>query len=176
MKCDKCDNPAVVHEVMVRNGVKREIHLCAKHAQDAGIELPGNPPINQVLTQFVLSKSAKASGAKTATRTCTSCGMSLADFRQHGVLGCPECYVAFGDQLSPLIERAQNGGTHHCGRTPRRCGGTIDRQLQLRRLMKELDDAVASEQYERAAELRDRLTALESTEVAEAGDRGERSE
>ena len=46
MKCDKCDNPAVVHEVMVRNGVKREIHLCAKHAQDAGIELPTNKYIN----------------------------------------------------------------------------------------------------------------------------------
>jgi len=47
------------------------------------------------------------------------------------------------------------------GKTPRRAGGSIDRQRLIQRLAKELDSAVAAEQYERAAELRDRLQSLE---------------
>ena len=43
------------------------------------------------------------------------------------MLGCPDCYEAFADQLGPMIERAQNGGTSHAGTCPRRGGASIDR-------------------------------------------------
>jgi protein arginine kinase activator len=88
--------------------------------------------------------------------------MSFAEFRQKGVVGCPDCYDAFDRQLAPMIERAQNGATSHCGKCPARGGASIDRQLQIQRLVKELEDAVAAEQYERAAELRDRLREMET--------------
>ena len=71
------------------------------------------------------------------------------------MLGCPDCYETFERQLTPMIERAQNGGTSHAGKCPRRVGVSLDRQLQIQRLIKEMEDAVAAEQYERAAELRD---------------------
>jgi protein arginine kinase activator len=78
------------------------------------------------------------------------------------------CYTAFENELSPLIERAQNGGTHHAGKTPQRAGTSIDRQLLIQRLVKELDHAVAAEQYERAAKLRDRLSSLDVNTRASA--------
>ena len=172
MKCDLCNKPAVVHEVTVRSGIKKEVHLCETHAQEAGIMPPGQQPINQLLTQFVISQSLKAGSAapgtpgtpavvKPANKTCSGCGMSFAQFRQHGRVGCAECYRTFEDELGPLIERAQNGGTHHQGKAPRRAGSTIDRQLLIQKLLKELDHAVAAEQYERAAKLRDRLTSMD---------------
>jgi len=174
MKCDLCNKPAVVHEVTVRSGIKKEVHLCETHAQEAGIMPPGQQPINQLLTQFVISQNLKgggSGGAKGATpgtpavvkpvnKTCGACGMSFAQFRQHGRVGCAECYRAFEDELGPLIERAQNGGTHHQGKTPQRAGSSIDRQLLIQKLLKELDHAVAAEQYERAAKLRDRLSSM----------------
>jgi protein arginine kinase activator len=159
MKCDHCNKPAVVHEVTVRNGVKKEIHLCEHHARESGIAMPGPQPINQLLTQFVISQSSRP--AKTVAKTCSGCGLSYAQFRQSGRVGCAECYAAFESELAPLIERAQNGGTHHTGKTPQRAGVSLDRQLMIQRLVKELDRAVASEQYEKAAKLRDRLTSMD---------------
>lgn len=167
MKCDFCDKPAVVHEVTVKNGVKKEIHLCEAHAKEAGVAIPTHQPINQLLTQFVMSHSAKAGAA--AKRKCASCGISFGQFRQSGTLGCPDCYEAFEKQLAPLIERAQNGATHHRGKSPRRAGSSIDRPHLIRQLTKELDQAVAAEQYERAAKLRDRLRSLDTELSASAG-------
>ena len=63
MKCDLCENPAVVHEVTVKNGVKKEVHLCQEHAEAAGVAMPTQQPINQLLTHFVMS------GPRTERRT-----------------------------------------------------------------------------------------------------------
>jgi protein arginine kinase activator len=160
MKCDLCNKPAVVHEVTVRSGIKKEVHLCESHAREAGITMPGQQPINQLLTQFVIAQSGNKP-ARATTKSCTGCGLTFAQFRQTGRVGCAMCYTAFEAELSPLIERAQNGGTHHGGKTPQRAGISIDRQMLIQRLVKELDHAVAAEQYERAAKLRDRLSSLD---------------
>jgi protein arginine kinase activator len=170
IKCDLCSKPAVVHEVTVKGGVKKEIHLCKDHAEDAGIAMPVPQPINQLLTQFVIAPSSARKKAKAVKKACGSCGLSFARFRQKGVVGCPACYEMFERHLGPLIERAQNGAANHTGKAPRRAGATIDRQLQIRQLIRDLDDAVAAEQYERAATLRDRLTSLKG-EAAQSCER-----
>ena len=168
MKCDLCDNPAVVHEVTVKNGVKKEVHLCQEHAEEAGVAMPTQQPINQLLTHFVMSHSRKERSS--AQRSCPTCGITFGQFRQSGTLGCPDCYEAFEKQLAPLIERAQNGATHHRGKTPRRAGVSIDRTHLIRQLTKELDQAVAAEQYERAAKLRDRLRNMDKKMSTQAGE------
>ncbi len=158
MKCDLCSKPAVVHEVTVKGGVKKEIHLCEEHARKSGISMPHPQPLNQLLTQFVISQSG--SRVQAVKTTCPTCDLSFAQFRQKGLVGCPDCYEVFEKYLVPLIERAQNGAVHHVGKTPRRSGASIDRQLQIQHLLRELDNAVAAEQYERAADLRDQLELL----------------
>jgi protein arginine kinase activator len=169
MKCDMCNKPAVVHEVTVRNGIKKEMHLCETHAAECGVAMPGQQPITQILTQFVVSSSRTTKKAA-VKKSCPTCGMSFAQFRRVGVLGCPDCYNEFESELSPLVERAQNGGGHHTGKAPKRAGKCIDRQRQIQQVLRELDKAVAAEQYERAAELRDRLKALEVTFPARTSD------
>ena len=91
---------------------------------------------------------------------CENCGMTHAEFRRHGILGCPGCYQAFEKQLEPLISRAQGGATHHSGHVPDRHSGHLDRQLQRSRLLKQLNEAIATEQYERAAKIRDSIHGL----------------
>jgi len=174
-KCDHCDQPAVVHEVTVKNGVKSEVHLCHEHALEAGVAMPTHQPINQLLTQFVISQSGKGKPkpkpkTRAKRKTCRNCGLTFAKFRQSGTLGCPDCYTAFEEHLAPLIERAQNGATNHRGKMPVRAGASVDRQLLVQQLVKELDQAVSAEQYERAAQLRDRLRNLtpETAETPEA--------
>ena len=69
-------------------------------------------------------------------------------------------------QLGTVIERAQAGAVHHVGRAPRRLEGLADRAAMRSKLLQELDAAVAAEQYERAASLRDRLQSLGGEEPA----------
>ncbi len=173
-KCDHCDEPAVVHEVTLKNGIKTEIHLCQEHAQEAGVSMPTHQPINQLLTQFVISHSSKARAK--SKKACPGCGMTFGRFRQSGALGCADCYETFEEQLTPLIERAQNGATHHRGKTPHRAGSSVDRQLLITQLVKELDQAVGAEQYERAAQLRDRLRELNPSTAGDGPGRSASSE
>lgn len=170
MNCDKCDKPAMVHEVTIKHGKRKEIHLCAEHAAEAGFVVhQADAPIEHLLKQFVVAHSSSAAVTTTSTgsKKCGECGLTFAQFRKNAILGCPKCYEAFVDELGPLIERAQRGATHHVDKTPRRTGAGLDRQRELQRLLKELDRAIAAEQYERAAEIRDRLNALEPAEESQ---------
>ncbi len=162
-KCDRCSREASVTEVSVRNGQKIEKHLCEQCAKDEGIQVQQqHAPINELITKFVMTHGE---GVVTAVKSpsCSCCGLTFAEFRQRGLLGCSECYKVFEPQLSPLLERAHEGGMHHCGKTPKRAGLSLDRQQRLMILRKQLSDAIAAEQYEKAANLRDELAGVETS-------------
>jgi protein arginine kinase activator len=155
--CDCCPNPAVVHETLVHNGMKTEVHLCAEHAAERGYILPtGNGP--SLIVGKLLEKSATATAR--AVKACPNCGMTMQSLRESGLVGCALCYRHFEDELGSLIERTQDGATAHVGRHPAHAHGLIDRAAARNRLARELREAVSREEYERAARLRDELLAL----------------
>jgi len=159
MKCDLCDNEATVHEVTVHKGEKLEKHLCEQCAKEDGLGSHSNEPVSAMLSKFVLSGGG-GKGGLTKTLSCPGCGLTYAEFRQHGLVGCAECYNTFQEQLSSLLERAQEGGSQHVGKTPVRSRGSLDRQQRLASLRRQLSEAISAEQYERAAELRDELRSV----------------
>lgn len=138
-------------------GVPAEIHLCAQHAQERGYILPTSS--GPALVVGKLLESTKASALRTA-RSCPGCGMTMAGIREAGLAGCPECYRVFETDLGAIIERAQAGASVHVGRHPTHADALIDRAAARNRIAKELREAVAREEYERAARLRDRLQEL----------------
>ena len=105
---------------------------------------------------------------KGAEATCDGCGITWAEFRQGGLFGCANDYTAFEKDLTPLLQRAHEGATHHIGKVPTRRGGTgvpaAKRQVDVSRLRKELQRAVEAEDYERAAKLRDQIREAEGGE------------
>ena len=155
--CDCCPNPAVVHEIVVRYGVKAEVHLCAEHAQERGFLMPTSH--GPALIVGKLLEQAKAAAPR-APKACASCGTTMAHVRETGLVGCPLCYRSLEQELSPIIERAQAGACAHVGRHPAQAAELIDRAALRNRLARELREAVGQEQYERAARLRDRLCEL----------------
>jgi protein arginine kinase activator len=103
---------------------------------------------------------------------CDQCGITWAEFRQTGLLGCPADYDHFERDLTPLIQRAHEGATHHTGKTPAKHGEakaasegrpTVD----VARLRKELQRAVEAEDYETAAKVRDQIKAAEQGEAGQ---------
>ncbi len=177
MKCDLCDNEATVHDLSICNGVKIERHLCEGCAAQHGLTPQAGSPISEILKAVVGVPMASAGVAARAT-ACPQCATTFAEFKQHGLLGCPTCYEVFAAQLGPLLERAHDGAVRHVGKMPKRGtgrGGAVPtppqvqqfvaelerRSQRLATLRRELDAAVQSEQYELAAKIRDEIRRLQ---------------
>ncbi len=89
--------------------------------------------------------------------------MTFARFRASGRLGCANDYVAFRRGLEPLLEKI-HGSAEHRGRVPTQVSRRLERRKRVSQLREELNRAIQAEEYERAAELRDQIYALEEAE------------
>jgi protein arginine kinase activator len=168
MTCDECkEREAVVHLTQIVNEQVNTIHLCEKCAAERGVESPAlltKTPLGTFLA--AMGKPGATDPGAAAAGTCPACGFTLSDFRDAGRLGCSECYVTFGSQLRDLIRRL-HGSTLHVGERYTGVGVTEKAQQPARgpeegaNLRERLRQAVAEENFELAAELRDRLRTLE---------------
>ena len=66
----------------------------------------------------------------------------------------------FRDELMPLLENI-HGETRHSGKVPKRAPRNTQQQTTLIQLRNELKRAVAAEDYEAAARLRDKIKGIE---------------
>ena len=71
-------------------------------------------------------------------------------------LGCPDCYTAFTKKVSKVL-KSMHRGVEHVGKVPERLKSRFAVADRIRVLEQELDEAVASENYEKAAKCRDEI-------------------
>jgi protein arginine kinase activator len=153
MLCQQCKKQtATVHLTDLAKGEKKERHLCEDCAAREGIAVKQHVSINDVLNQFLQSGVQELSKIK-----CPDCGITFVEFRSQGLLGCPNDYDVFGEHLGSVIERAQDGHNHHTGKAPGQKSASKSAHEERLALQRELREAVAAEDYELAARLRDRL-------------------
>jgi len=164
MQCQICNKrTATIHLTEISEGVRTEMHICEQCAADQGIAAQGQMSINELLSHLLASQPAddEIFGPMDQESACPSCGFTLARLRKEGMLGCPEDYEVFEAALLPLIERAHNGNTTHCGKVPSKTPQGTKQLVQLANLRRQLEAAVRDEDYELAAKLRDEIKHLE---------------
>lgn len=93
---------------------------------------------------------------------CGQCGMTMKEFNETGRFGCSECYTAFGAELTELLRRI-HGRDHHEGKVPSINPAHMEARKELLALRRQLKQAVEQENFEDAAQLRDRINHLELT-------------
>ena len=76
-------------------------------------------------------------------------------------MGCDQCYDSFKAELRPVIRRIQ-GSVIDKPETPAEAA-KVSPEDKLKTLKEELNKAVAAEEYERAAQLRDQIRAEEDS-------------
>jgi len=81
-------------------------------------------------------------------------------------LGCPRCYESFRGPLLSILSHMHRH-VSHLGKVPRQTDGSVDRRGTLRRTRVALEKAIAAENFEKAARLRDEIQRLESADAAE---------
>ncbi len=162
MQCQSCGlRPATVHVTRIVQGQVEQAHLCAQCAQESGeIDMLANPAA--LLQSLLANFAGQGQTLQTEKETrCPSCGFRFSEFRETGRLGCPSCYTHFRAELEPLLRRL-HGTTEHRGKLPLRRGGAFERDRKLQTLRRDLQQAVAREEYEQAARLRDEIKQFES--------------
>lgn len=167
MKCQKCDRAATFHITDLIDGEPSELHLCEECAgtfltpasTEEGSEMM--PAMAGLLAQHLAVGETADELARLDQRACPVCGITFLQFRKQGRLGCPHDYVFFEKELEPLLVSIHDQ-TQHIGKSPKRCPQGADQQTQLIRLRREMKEAVAGEEYERASELRDQIRLIEA--------------
>ena len=161
MVCDNChERDAVVNLTTIENNAVRQLHLCEQCAAERGVETTVATP-KHPLGEFLQAMQQQTMPASLDAGKCPFCGLTMKDFRDTGRLGCARCYTTFEPSMRELLRRV-HGGPRHIGRTYR---APMDEVVGTAGVLGELRDklrrAIEQEQFEAAAELRDRIRVLE---------------
>lgn len=160
MLCDNCqERDAVVHLTRIVDNTMTQLHLCEKCAAAKGVEttlaVPQHP-LGEIL-QAVQQQST----AGTDAAVCSFCGATPRDFRATGKLGCPHCYDSMEGSLRELLRRLHGSSRHVGKRYEAPVTHVSSKADSVHDLRDRLRRAVDAEQFELAAELRDRIRVLE---------------
>ncbi len=160
MKCDLCDKEATVHLTEIVNDQMVEIHLCEDHAKEKGVAF--NQPFStaDLFSQFSEILNEPGLIQESSQMVCSMCKMTYTEFSKTGRLGCPQCYESFKRALLPLIKRVQRSVVHS-GKRPMLGREKKKPQAELEKLEKQLEQCVETENFERAAQIRDEIKKLE---------------
>jgi len=169
MLCEECGkNQATVSITVTTGGNTSTRRLCPECMKKMELNLVKGD-IQSFLSSVLSVLGSEKKTEEQPTVVCSSCGLSYQEFEHTGRLGCAQCYRDFADQLKPSLQKI-HGRTQHAGRRPKAYVPDPQDELNKRvnELRKLMDEAVAAENFEEAARLRDELRSLmEKREVAE---------
>ena len=170
--CQICKKaPATIHLTDIHNNVKKEVHICESCAAEKGFNLQGAANLPQLLG--LAAKKGGVTPVPTPVRPkptekdliCLHCGFTWSQFGERGRLGCPHDYQTFDTRLRPLIAgQIAHGGkereSFHVGKHPGLRAERDELEQTIRSAEKKLRQAVAEENYELAARLKNELDDL----------------
>jgi protein arginine kinase activator len=162
MMCDTCrERDAVIAVTHVKNNVVSQLHLCEKCAAEQGVETAATVMPKHPLGDFLQAVHQQVVPPGSETVACAFCGMTMADFRTSQRWGCARCYSQFEPAIRELLRRV-HGNSKHVGRAYDPPAPELIEELSVVSELKErLRRAIDKEDFELAADLRDRLRVTE---------------
>jgi protein arginine kinase activator len=156
MLCQVCHvNSAAIKIAHTINGKKIEVNLCKDCAEQKGIDNPFSA-LPQMFGNFIaelLGENTLRREKSHDKRRCPGCGTSWETFEKTGLLGCGQCYDTFLEDLK-LVLRRIHGSNQHIGSCPKSFRRVVDHS-KIKNFRTQLERAIKSENFEKAAELRD---------------------
>ena len=163
MLCQNCGKyEATTHVKRIINGESAEAHLCSDCAKALGYNDVfggfGNT-FGDLLGSFFGEPQVGAISSRTLR--CEKCGNTFNDIVNSGKIGCADCYTTFYDKLLPSLQRI-HGKTRHEGKNPTiiKAEATNIKVNPIEDLENELKQAIEEQNFEKAAQLRDKINEL----------------
>lgn len=164
MKCQICrERAANIVFTKIVNSEKVVLHICNECARQKGLTIEithsepfpdENPDVKATLFHEHRHEDV------TPDLMCRSCGLAFAEFKKSGFFGCDQCYNAFDMYIVNILKQI-HGSAVHQGKVPLNIAGDIELKKHLRTLRQRLQRCIEAEEYERAAELRDKISSIE---------------
>ncbi len=165
MLCDVCGkNPATVHLTEIIDEQMNELHLCEGCARHKSAAMEQQFGLSDLLAGMADFEKPSSKEEELVTIKCPSCGLTYADFKKIGRLGCGECYNVFRKYLAPLLKRI-HGSNQHIGKNPAKVKVSTKiskNKIGLPELKNQLQKAIQEEAFEEAARLRDQIKGMEA--------------
>ncbi len=167
MLCQSCEKrQATTHIKTIVNGELKEFMLCPECAGKLGYGSffsSFGPDLDRLYGGFMDSYTPQVTGKR-----CPFCGSSFEDIANSGRVGCARCYEIFEDELMPSLQRI-HGRTTHTGKLAASAGEAVKVQSEIDACRRELENAIKTQEFEKAARLRDKIRELEK-KAAEQGE------
>ena len=183
MLCENCgENEANVRYTQIVNGVKKEMKLCGKCADELGIgDMDFSMPINlsSFLSDFFDDNEDNFLPNFTNVKElkCDECGMRYNEFIDTGKFGCAKCYDIFTNKIDSILKNL-HASNRHIGRKGKIVKPVLDKGYikkeeinkkieeknqfsKIDELKEDLKQAIKEERYEDAAKLRDEIKKIE---------------
>lgn len=159
MQCDVCQQKeATVFLTQIVEGKMQKVNLCESCSKEKGV----NDPAGFALADLLLGLgSAEEIERNPGAAKCPVCGFTQADFKKTARLGCSVCYDTFAEPLSGML-KGMHKGIEHVGKVPASLRRSHRRDARIKSLQSSLDEAIAAEEYEKAASLRDEIRRIET--------------
>lgn len=172
MVCQVCKkHPATMRFIEVQDKQSSELHLCQSCAEEKGlaIKVVSKKGWHADLLAKLVDDVATDESTKVGPVQCDSCGMLYSSFKESGRFGCAQCYRTFAVKLRPLLRRI-HGNTRHVGKHPVGDEESVALTREVQQMEDKLQQAIDVENFELAADLRDRIQNLQIVEI----DKGEK--
>lgn len=153
-KCSHCTEPTTLHVTKIVDGKVSKIGVCSS--------CPHKSALKSSVGFDLIDGGAASKPSPSASESsiaCPHCGLTPADFKEYGRLGCSRCYDVFSEKLSPLFMKLHDH-SEHLGKVPRGKRRVVSPE-QIEALKRRLREHVSREEYELAASVRDQLKSLE---------------
>lgn len=175
MLCQKCHKKtASVFISSIINGQETRIYLCDDCAKDyplLNFNYQAPFSIKDVMDKFKIDEDNSTDQEKENSLaidnnyeendiTCPNCYSTYNEYRQTGKLGCSRCYEVFEKHIKPILKNIY-GYEEYIGKTPKKDDSLIHISKEIRILKEDLNMAVEKEEYEKAADIRDKIKDLE---------------
>ncbi len=169
MLCEKCKiREANIQYSEYKGGVHTEHHYCAYCAKDMeeySYMFEGDFPLAKLLSGILgeIERNSRSEGARSIV--CPNCNTAYDEFVKDSKFGCKECYEVFGLLIADNIKQLQ-GSDVHKGKKPKYMNAKsrvvhIESSSEIDELRRRLSLAIEAEEYELAAEYRDKIKELE---------------
>ncbi len=173
MLCQKCKkNPATINLTQIVNNEKVVMSICSECAAKMGFHSPLESvpfPLAEILAGMLQQDFSHETGEPMPDLKCDNCGLTFEGFAGQGRFGCGQCYTAFRSRLEPIMRRL-HGSSLHKGKPPVADQDQAHSVQEEGRLENELKKAIEAEDFERAADLRDKLKAMREGNFASKGE------
>jgi protein arginine kinase activator len=152
-----------VHLTEIIDEQMNELHLCEECAHQKSLQMEQQFGLSDLLGGLAEFEKPIKEKETAITVKCANCGLTYADFKKIGRLGCSECYTAFKRYLGPLLKKV-HGSIIHFGKSPFKVTKVSDKKADLQSLRNQLQRAIETEAFEEAARIRDKIKELEKKE------------